>query len=134
MTNFFKKYDLVNLAFLTVTPIAAIFLDYLWIMKDGFQWGQVLMGVVFYMAAGISITGGYHRLFAHKAYDAHPFIKFFYLVFGAGAFQNSVLKWGSDHRLHHQKVDSDVDPYSITEGFWYAHIGWIVVKKNSEIK
>jgi stearoyl-CoA desaturase (delta-9 desaturase) len=134
MTNFLKKFDLVNLTFISLTPFAAIALVIFWIQQDGFQWGQVLMGILFYMAAGMSITAGYHRLFSHKAYDCHPLIKFFYLCFGAGAFQNSILKWGSDHRLHHQKVDSDTDPYNIKEGFWYAHVGWIVVKKNSEVK
>jgi stearoyl-CoA desaturase (delta-9 desaturase) len=103
-------------------------------MRDGFHWGQVILGVVLYIVTGISITAGYHRLFAHKAYDAHFLVKLFFLIFGAATFQNSVLKWASDHRLHHTKVDSEEDPYSIQEGFFYAHMGWVFLKKNCEIK
>ena len=78
-------------------------------------------------ACGLSITGGYHRLWAHRAYQAHWSLKIFYLLFGAMAFQNSVLVWASTHRIHHANVDDvDHDPYSINRGLWYAHIGWML--------
>lgn len=129
----FRNIDLVNALFLFLTPLAALILTVFWVRADGFHWGQVIMGVIFYLLTGMSITGGYHRLFAHKAYDAHPIIKFFYLIFGAAAFENSVLKWGSDHRVHHQKVDSENDPYNINEGFFHAHMGWVLLKKNGVV-
>ena len=50
------------------------------------------------------------------------------LVFGAGAFENSALMWVSEHRRHHKHVDHDDDPYSISKGFFYAHIGWLLFK------
>ena len=130
----FKNIDLINLLFLSLTPILAVALTSYWVIVDGFHWGQVVIGIVLYLLTGISITAGYHRLFAHKAYEANPLVKLFFLIFGAAAFQNSVLKWGSDHRLHHTKVDSEEDPYSIQEGFFYAHMGWVITKKNSDIK
>lgn len=130
----FKNIDFINLLFLALTPVAAVVLTILWIQSGSFHWGQVAMGIILYFMTGMSITAGYHRLFAHKAYDANPLIKLFFLVFGAAAFQNSVLKWGSDHRVHHTKVDTEADPYSIQEGFFYAHMGWVFLKKNSEIK
>lgn len=129
-----KNVDFVNFLFLALTPFGAIYLIFLWLKIDGFQIGQVLLGVLLYFISGISITAGYHRLFAHKTYSANPIIKFVFLLFGAASFQNSVLKWGSDHRLHHTKVDTDEDPYCIKEGFFYAHMGWIFLKKNSDIK
>ena len=49
-----------------------------------------------------------------------------YLIFGAASFQNSALKWSSDHRYHHRFVDKKSDPYNIQEGFFWAHIGWIL--------
>lgn len=130
----FKNIDIINLLFLLLTPVAAAVLVYSWLVTDGFHAGQIFLGIGFYLLTGFSITAGYHRLFAHKSYDANPIVKLFFLIFGASAFQNSVLKWGSDHRLHHQKVDTPEDPYSIKEGFFYAHMGWVFLKKNSEIK
>lgn len=129
----FKNIDLINFLFLTVTPLVALVGTYVWVVKDGFHWGQVFLAIAFYLLTGLSITAGYHRLFAHKAYEAHPVVKFLFLIFGAAAFENSVMKWGSDHRIHHQKVDSSEDPYNIHEGFFYAHMGWVLLKKNSVV-
>jgi len=129
----FKNIDIVNFLFLFLTPVAAVVTTYYWVKVDGFHYGQVLLGLGFYLLTGISITAGYHRLFAHKAYDAHPLIKFLFLIFGAASFENSALKWCSDHRLHHYKVDTNEDPYNINEGFFYAHMGWVLLKKNGTV-
>ncbi len=135
MTNKFK-YTLKNLSwlntlFLFLTPMAAIILTALWVYFDGFSWGPLILGIVFYILSGVSITAGYHRLFAHRSYSAHPLVKTFFLIFGAAAFQNSVLKWASDHRIHHNQVDTEEDPYNINEGFFYAHMGWILLKESN---
>jgi stearoyl-CoA desaturase (delta-9 desaturase) len=129
----FKNLDIVNTLFITLTPLFAVGLTYWWAITDGFNWGQVFLAIAFYFMTGLAITAGYHRLYSHKAYDSHPLVKFFYLIFGAATFQNSILKWGSDHRVHHQKVDTESDPYNINEGFFHAHVGWIFLKRNSEI-
>jgi len=78
-------------------------------------------------ATGLSITAGYHRLWSHRTYEAHWSLRLFYMLFGAMALQNSILIWGSMHRVHHKNVDHvDHDPYSIKRGFWYAHMGWML--------
>ncbi|MDT7526454.1 fatty acid desaturase [Pseudidiomarina sp. GXY010] len=77
--------------------------------------------------AGISITAGYHRLWAHRAYNAHWSLRVLFALGGALAVQNSALHWSSDHREHHKHVDdNDKDPYSAKRGFWYSHIGWML--------
>ncbi|WP_029919289.1 acyl-CoA desaturase [Nevskia soli] len=78
-------------------------------------------------ATGLSITAGYHRLWSHRAYEAHWTLRLFYMLFGAMSLQNSTLIWASMHRVHHKNVDDiDNDPYSIKRGFWYAHMGWML--------
>jgi stearoyl-CoA desaturase (delta-9 desaturase) len=82
---------------------------------------------LFLGANGMSITCGYHRLFAHATYDAHPILKVLYLLFGAMALQNSALVWSATHRVHHRNIDDiDLDPYSARRGFWFSHIGWML--------
>jgi len=77
--------------------------------------------------AGMSITVGYHRLWSHKTYEAHPALQFILALGGAFALQNSALHWSSDHRVHHKFVDqNDKDPYSAKKGFWFSHIGWML--------
>ena len=82
---------------------------------------------LFLMANELSITCGYHRLFAHATYQAHPALKLGYLLFGAMALQNSVLLWSAGHRVHHRYIDDpERDPYCARRGFWFSHIGWML--------
>lgn len=76
---------------------------------------------------GLSI-GVYHRCYSHGSYALHPIVESFFLLFSTMAFQSSVLKWSHDHRNHHRWLDGEKDPYSITKGFWHAHIFWIFRK------
>ena len=57
-------------------------------------------------------------------------MRLFTLIFGAGAFENSVLLWACEHRAHHKYVDHEEDPYCISKGFFHAHIGWLMFKLN----
>lgn len=132
--SIFKKYHPLNLSwvnssFLTLTPVLSIIFTGLWLYYDNFDYRVLLLGLFFYIASGISITAGYHRLFSHRTYEAHPIVKLLFLIFGAAAFQNSALKWSADHRLHHLEVDTEKDPYNINEGFFYAHMGWVMLKE-----
>ncbi len=126
-----KPLDWVNISFLLSTPLLSILLG-LWfhVSYEGAKWPFWILALAFYIVTGFSITAGYHRLFAHRTYEANPLVKFFFLLFGAACFQNSALKWASDHRAHHYHVDEEDDPYNIGRGFFYAHIGWIFYKQN----
>lgn len=114
--------------FLTVTPLIAIIGSVAYIYQNGLSWSLILLYIFFYYATGFSVTAGYHRYFAHRTYEASPIVKILFLFFGAGAFQNSVLKWAVDHRFHHKYVDTDQDPYNAKRGLWYSHILWMMQK------
>ncbi|MDB4387708.1 acyl-CoA desaturase, partial [Akkermansiaceae bacterium] len=108
---------------------APIFLFFNFSGVTPLMWGMF----AFYMiATGLSITLGYHRLFSHLSFKAKWPVRLAALVFGACAFENSVIHWASDHRRHHKHVDEDEDPYDISKGFFWAHIGWILFKLNAE--
>jgi stearoyl-CoA desaturase (delta-9 desaturase) len=66
------------------------------------------------------------------AFQAQWPVRLLTLIFGAAAFENTALAWVSDHRRHHKHVDHQDDPYDISQGFWYAHIGWILFKLDPE--
>ena len=83
--------------------------------------------IVVMMWNGLSITAGYHRLWAHKSYNAHFVVRFIFALGGALALQNSIKVWCSNHRSHHRFVDDEAkDPYSARKGFWFSHIGWML--------
>lgn len=116
-----------NMVLFSSTPALAITLVPLY----GFMYGYDLFEWVVFIAlmgvCGISITAGYHRLWSHKTFKAHPLVRVFFAIGGAMALQNDVFHWASDHRRHHQFVDNNErDPYSAGRGFWFSHIGWIL--------
>lgn len=91
----------------------------------GVSWQEVVLAVAYFVAAGMSITVGYHRMFAHRSFDCRPWMKVVFLLFGGAAWQGSALEWAADHVRHHGYTDTPRDPYSVKEGVWHAHIGWL---------
>ena len=47
------------------------------------------------------------------------------LVFCFVCMQGNPIDWVSTHRYHHQFCDSERDPHSPTEGFWFSHMSWL---------
>jgi len=118
------RLDWANLLFLVFAHVAAG-TGVWWAVSHFNPWTMVLAGV-WMLLCSMSITAGYHRLFAHRSYEAALWLRLLALLFGAASAQNSALRWVSDHRVHHAKVDRDQDPYNIQRGFLWAHIGWVV--------
>ena len=114
-----------NVLFMTLNPIAAVIFTTIYFMHHSLTWGLVAFLAITYTISNMVITTGYHRLFAHRTYAAHPVVEWLFIFVGAGSFQGSVLSWSTDHRRHHSKVDSHDDPYSRSKGFWYAHFWWL---------
>jgi stearoyl-CoA desaturase (delta-9 desaturase) len=116
-----------NVLMFAVTFAAAMVLVPWYGLKYGFTGADWGVFAFFLIANGMAVTGGYHRLWAHRTYDAHPALRIFYLIFGTMALQNSAFVWCSGHRAHHLHVDDvDLDPYSARRGFWFSHIGWML--------
>jgi len=113
---------------LTLTPLAALILiPWYGLTQGGFSPAAWISFVVFLAWNGLGITAGYHRLWAHRTYEASWPVRLMLMLGGTMAIQNSVLFWASGHRTHHRHVDHvDLDPYSAKRGFWYSHIGWML--------
>lgn len=73
-------------------------------------------------------TQGNHRLWTHKSYETSTAIKWILSIVNTGTVMHSIQSWASDHRMHHMYEDTHphLDPYSITEGFFHAHVGGIL--------
>ena len=126
------KINWLNSIFLFATPVLAlvgIILHWIYFSPPGLL--ELIVFVGLYFACGLSITVGYHRLFSHRSHNAKWPLVLFYSIFGAGSFQNSIIEWCSDHRRHHKMTDSEDDPYSASRGFWYSHIGWILMEEEN---
>ncbi|MBL6722301.1 MAG: hypothetical protein ISQ08_12905, partial [Planctomycetes bacterium] len=86
-----NRANLIGLGFLHLASLAGI----LWMALVQFHWGTLALGVLWYGLGCVGITGGYHRSFAHKAYDTAAPLRWFYLLFGAAAMQTSALVWSA---------------------------------------
>lgn len=118
---------ITNVLVFVVTGLITLVGVPFWALSYGFDTTEIITTIVLFFATGMSITAGYHRLWAHKTYDAHPIVKVVLAIGGAMALQNSILHWSSDHRVHHRHVDvNGKDPYSANKGLWFSHIGWML--------
>lgn len=100
---------------------------YLW--THGMGMGVWVAFAILMAWTGLSITAGYHRLWSHKSYEAHPVVKYILLLGATLAVESSVFDWCSGHRSHHRHVDDEYDdPYSSRRGFWFSHMGWMLRK------
>lgn len=126
MQKMTKKINWTNTLFLAITPLVGVIGTILLSSFGMVKWQTWLFFVAYLFATALAITAGYHRLFSHKAYQAHPVVAFFMAMLGSACFEGSVLEWSTDHRNHHRFVDTEKDPYNIHEGFWHAHIGWLI--------
>lgn len=115
-----------NIVFFSITSVFALVGCPFYVYRFGISLPEVLLFVFYIAATAMSITAGYHRLFSHVTYRAHPVVQFLFLFFGAAAFEMSALGWSSRHRDHHRYVDTKRDPYNIKKGFFYAHMGWLL--------
>ena len=100
---------------------------YLW--THGVGMGVWVAFAILMAWTGLSITAGYHRLWSHKSYEAHPVVKYILLLGATLAVESSVFDWCSGHRSHHRHVDDEYDdPSSSRRGFWFSHMGWMLRK------
>ena len=95
-------------------------------------WIDVGILVGGYLAAGLGVTVGYHRLITHRSFATHRWTAYGFAVLGSMAVQGPVIDWVADHRKHHAHTDSDGDPHSPhvghgsgLRGLWHAHMGWL---------
>lgn len=129
-----RKLQIVwrNVILFTFLHIAGVYGAYLFFFKA--MWLTSIFAIILYLCSGLGITAGAHRLWAHKSYKARLPLRVLLTVFNTIAFQDSVLDWARDHRMHHKYSETDADPHNATRGFFFSHIGWLLVRKHPQIK
>jgi fatty-acid desaturase len=92
-----------------------------------FSWRNFLVAVFLYwVATGLGISLGYHRLHTHRSYRAPLLLEYFFAICGSLTLEGGPITWVATHRIHHQKSDHEGDPHSPRDGMWWAHVGWIL--------
>jgi fatty-acid desaturase len=92
-----------------------------------FTWQRFAVAVVFYyIATGLGISMGYHRLHTHRSYKVPLWLEYFFAVCGTLTLEGGPIFWVATHRLHHQNSDLPGDPHSPRDGAFWSHVGWIL--------
>jgi stearoyl-CoA desaturase (delta-9 desaturase) len=113
-----NTFTTLVIVFLHIGAIAAFFC---------FSWTRLAAALVlYYMATGLGISMGYHRLHTHRSYKVPRWMEYFFAVCGALTLEGGPIFWVATHRLHHQFSDQPGDPHSPRDGAFWSHVGWIL--------
>lgn len=79
-------------------------------LRDGWSaWLPAL--VACYLLGSWTITVGFHRLFCHQAFKAHPAWHWLFALFGCLFMYGSPVQWAVTHSAHHKHSDTERDPH-----------------------
>jgi fatty-acid desaturase len=111
-------FTTIVLIFVHIGAIAALFV---------FSWRDFALTVFLYwVATGLGISMGYHRLHTHRSYKVPLWLEYFFALCGTITLEGGPIFWVAVHRIHHQKSDLQGDPHSPREGAFWSHMGWIL--------
>jgi fatty-acid desaturase len=82
--------------------------------------------ILFWVAGGLGIGMGYHRLLTHRGYKVPKVLEYFLTICGTLALEGGPIYWVVTHRIHHAHTDIKGDPHTPRDGRWWSHIGWIL--------
>jgi stearoyl-CoA desaturase (delta-9 desaturase) len=95
----------------------------------GITWTAVVLFFALFGARALFVTGAYHRYFSHRTYKLNRFWQLVFAFMAQSSSQKGVLWWAANHRQHHRASDTEDDPHSPKDGFWWSHVGWILADK-----
>ena len=93
-----------------------------------------VLWIALWFFSGLGLIAGAHRLWSHKSYEATTSLRVFLMCMNTMAFQGSILEWSRDHRAHHKGSETDADPHNAARGFFFAHCGWVMVRKHPQVR
>jgi stearoyl-CoA desaturase (delta-9 desaturase) len=116
-------------------PMAIVHLLPLLAIYTGARWQDWAVCLALYYIRMFGVTAGYHRYFSHKTYKMGRLMQFLMAFLATSSAQKGVLWWAANHRHHHKYSDQPEDVHSPKQrGFWWSHIGWMLVPKFEETK
>ncbi|HXB68499.1 MAG TPA: fatty acid desaturase [Candidatus Acidoferrales bacterium] len=111
-------FTAVILVIFHIGAVAALFM---------FSWRNLAVAAaMYYIATGLGISMGYHRLHTHRSYRVPLWLEYFFAVCGSLTLEGGPIFWVATHRRHHQYSDLPGDPHSPRDGAFWSHVGWIL--------
>ncbi|XP_071700302.1 delta-9 acyl-lipid desaturase 2-like [Rutidosis leptorrhynchoides] len=117
----FRRWSFVDMA--TFCWIMSIHVLAAW-SPFVFDWGGFIVSMGLVLLTETDMTIGYHRLLTHRSFKVPKWLEYTFAYCGVLSGQKDPISWVSIHKKHHKYAETDRDPHSPTEGFWFSHIGW----------
>lgn len=96
-------------------------------------WSSYLICVVFHILGVLGGSIGSHRYYTHKSFKANLPLRILLIILQTISGQWSAINWSRHHRIHHKFVDTNADPHNSKRGFFYSHIGWILIERHPDV-
>ena len=112
--------------------IAAAHLGCLLLLSTGLGLAAALWALALYALRMLATTAIYHRLIAHRSYQAPRLVWWLGSVVASSSGQMGPSWWKAHHLMHHRHVDGAGDPHTPIggaggwRGFWHAQLGWLL--------
>jgi fatty-acid desaturase len=114
----------IGISFFHIMALLAVFPVF-------FSWSGLALAIIGSFVFGtLGINLFYHRFLTHKGFLCPKWLEYFLAVLAVCCFQDSPAQWVAVHRRHHEYSDKEPDPHSPVKGFFWAHIGWILVRSS----
>lgn len=121
----FTGYKGVVLA-VVILPLLATVLAIVLLWQRAVHVSDLVLLAAMYSIVALGVTVGFHRMLTHRSFRPNPVVKFVLLVLGSMSLEGPALDWAAIHIKHHAHADREGDPHSPLEGFFHAHIGWML--------
>lgn len=103
------------------------------ILLSSLNINTILWAYIVMLFSSLGVQAGAHRLWTHRTYEANYGLRVFLSICHVIALQNDLYEWARDHRVHHKFSDTDADPHNSSRGFFFSHVGWLMVKKHPDV-
>jgi stearoyl-CoA desaturase (Delta-9 desaturase) len=130
--------DRIITALVTAVPMLLLTLAAWQVWDKALHWRDLGVLAGAYLATGLGITVGFHRLLTHRSFKTSAGLRAILATLGSAALEGPVISWVADHRKHHAFSDEEGDPHSphvghgggwrgTLRGLFHAHMGWLFV-------
>lgn len=93
-----------------------------------FSWsGAALLWLGIYFYGGIGIDLCYHRMLTHRSFRCPLWLERLFVMVALCCLEDAPGSWVATHRQHHIDSDDRDDPHSPLAGFFWSHMGWLLV-------
>ncbi len=117
-----------------IFPFVGSLVAFVLALQFGVNPVDVVLLIVMYLLTMMGVTVGFHRYFAHSAFQTHPYVRILLAILGSMAAEGPLNYWVATHRRHHKYSDLPGDPHSpyvkeqdkldLLKGIWHSHMGW----------